>query len=103
MEEKLKAIVTRIDSSTLPEETKEELYETISAGLQSVVMPVLLKYMPKDQLEDLSTNPSKVTVESYSKLIEDTIKDGEALREIAGSMDQILGEVEKVLTEEGVS
>jgi hypothetical protein len=102
MEDKLKTIVLKIEASTLPQSEKEELYATISAGLQATVMPILLKYMPKDQLEDLSNNPSKVTVESYSTLIENTIKDGEALKEIATLMDQVLIEVEKALLESGI-
>jgi hypothetical protein len=103
MEEKLKAIVTRIEQSKLSADDKAELYATISEGLQATVWPVLLKYMPKDKLEYLSADPkSRVTVESYAKLIEDTIKDGVALKEIDGLMNQVLSEVSKALTEEGV-
>ncbi len=58
--------------------------------------------MPKDQLEALAADTSKVTVESYGKLIEDTIKDGEALKEIDGLMNEVLSEVDKALQEEGV-
>lgn len=103
MEEKLKAIVERIELSKLSEEEKAELYATISEGLQATVWPVLLKYMPKEQLEFLSADPkSRVTVESYAKLIEDTIKDGEALKEIEGFMNSVLSEVDKALKEEEV-
>lgn len=102
MEEKLKAIVTRIEQSKLSEEDRAELYATISEGLQATVWPVLLKYMPKDQLETLAADKSKVTVESYGKLIEDTIKDGEALKEIDGLMNEVLSEVDKALKEENV-
>lgn len=103
MEEKLKEIVTRIEKSTLSEDDKAELYATISEGLQATVWPVLLKYMPKEELEFLSQDPkSRVTVESYAKLIEDTIKDGEALKEIEGLMNEVLGEVDKALAEEKV-
>ncbi|MEK7577719.1 MAG: hypothetical protein AAB492_03855 [Patescibacteria group bacterium] len=103
MEEKLKAIVTRIEQSKLSDEDKAELYATISEGLQATVWPVLLKYMPKEQLEFLSADPkSRVTVESYAKLIEDTIKDGEALKEIEGLMNEVLSEVDKALAEENV-
>ena len=103
MEEKLKAIVTRIEQSKLSADDKAELYATISEGLQATVWPVLLKYMPKDKLEYLSADPkSRVTVESYAKLIEDTIKDGVALKEIDGLMNQVLSEVSKALTEEVV-
>lgn len=103
MEEKLKAIVTRIEKSKLAESDKAELYATISEGLQATVWPVLLKYMPKEELEFLSADPKgRVTVESYAKLIEDTIKDGEALKEIDGLMNAVLSEVDTALTEEGV-
>lgn len=103
MEQKLKAIVERIEKSTLSEEDKAELYATISEGLQATVWPVLLKYMPKEQLEFLSADPkSRVTVESYAKLIEDTIKDGEALKEIDGLMNAVLAEVDKALSEEHI-
>jgi len=103
MEDKLKAIVERIEKSKLSEEEKNELYATISEGLQLTVWPVLLKYMPKDQLDYLAEDPKgRVTVESYAKLIEDTIKDGEALKEIDGLMKSVLNEVDTALTEEGV-
>lgn len=103
MEAKLKQIVTRIEQSKLSDEDKAELYATISEGLQATVWPVLLKYMPKEELEFLSADPkSRVTVESYAKLIEDTIKDGEALKEIEGLMNEVLGEVDKALAEEHV-
>ncbi|MBI3343107.1 hypothetical protein HY087_02095 [Candidatus Gottesmanbacteria bacterium] len=102
MDEKLRTIVSRIEASTLSDADKEELYATISEGLQATVWPVLLKYMPKEELADLSKNPGKVTVESYAKLIEDTIKDGVALKEIEGLMNQVLEEVEKALAQEGM-
>lgn len=103
MEDKLKAIVTRIEQSKLSEAEKGELYTTISEGLQATVWPVLLKYMPKDQLDYLAADPkTRVTVESYATLIENSIKDGKALAEIDSLMSGILSEVDKALTEEGV-
>lgn len=102
MEEQLKAIVTRIEQSKLSDDDKAELYATISQGLQGTVWPVLIKFMPKEQLEDLSAHPEKVTVDSYAQLIEDTVKDGQALKEIETLMNQVLSEVDKALTEEGI-
>ena len=102
MEDKLRAIVTKIEASSLKDADKEELYATISEGLQATVWPVLLKYMPKEELKDLADHPAKVTVESYAKLIEDSVKDGVALKEIEGLMNQVLSEVEKALAEEGI-
>lgn len=103
MEDKLTEIVTRIEQSKLTQEEKDELYITISEGLQMTVWPVLLKHMPKDQLAYLSQDPKgRVTVESYSKLITDTIKDGKALKEVEDLMNDVLHEVENALTEEGI-
>ncbi len=103
MEDKLRAIVTRIETSSLSDDDKNELYATISEGLQATVWPVLLKFMPKDQLEFLAADPkSRVTVESYAKFIEDTIKDGEALIEIETLMNGVLSEVDKALDEEKI-
>lgn len=103
MEDKLRAIVTKIEASTLKDADKEELYATISEGLQATVWPILLKYMPKEELEFLAADPKgRVTVESYAKLIEDTIKDGVALKEIEGLMNNVLEEVDKALAQEGI-
>ena len=102
MEDKLRQIVTKIEASSLADSDKEDLYATISEGLQATVWPVLLKYMPKEELKDLADNPGKVTVESYANLIENTIKDGQALKEIEGLMNQVLAEVEKALAQEGI-
>jgi len=104
MEDKLKTIVTRIEQSKLSEEEKNDLYQTISEGMQLTVWPILLKYMPKDQLDYLAADPKgRVTVESYAKLIEDTVKDGEALKEIDSLMNDVLSDVDKALTEEGIA
>ena len=102
MEEKLKAIVTRVEQSKLSEEDKAELYATISEGLQATVWPVLLKYMPKEKLEAMAADKSKITVESYAQLIEDSVKDGVALKEIEQLMNDVLQEVDTALKEEGV-
>ena len=83
MEEKLKLIVERIEVSSLTENEKAELYVIISDGLHSTVWPIMVQYMPKEQLEFLAADPkSRVTVESYTKLITDTITDTNVLMEI---------------------
>lgn len=102
MDDKLRAVVTRVEVSKLTESEKEDVYTAIAEGLQSTVWPILIKYMPKDQLDDLAANPSKVNLETYGKLIEDTVKDGQALKEIETLMQQILAAVDKTLTEQGV-
>lgn len=102
MDDKLKAVVTRIEMSKLSEEEKEDVYLAIAEGLQSTVWPILIKYMPKDQLDTLASDSAKVTVESYGKLLEDTVKDGKAIEEINDLMVQIIDQVDKTLTEQGI-
>lgn len=103
MEEKLKAIVERIEKSQLSESEKNELYVLVSEGIQSTVWPIMVKYMPQEDLEYLAADPkSRVTVESYAKLIGDSIKDGEALKEIEETMIGVLENVEKALTDENI-
>jgi len=103
MEEKLKAIVERIEKSQLSESEKNELYVLISEGLQSTVWPIMVKYMPQEDLEYLAADPkTRVTVESYAKLIGDAVKDGEALKEIEEAAGNVLDNVEKALSDENI-
>lgn len=102
MDDKLRAIVTRIENSSLLESDKEQIYLLISQGLKATVIPSILKYMPKTQLTDLANQPAKLTVDSYVKLIEESVKDGQAIAEIVKSMEELLGIVESVLQEKGI-
>ena len=103
MEEKLKSIVERIEKSQLSDAEKNELYVIISEGLQSTVWPIMVKYMPQEDLEYLAADPkTRVTVESYAKLIGDAVKNGEALKEIEGAADSVLDNVEKALSDENI-
>ena len=102
MEDKLKAIVTRIEQSKLADSEKAELYNTISEGLQATVWPVLLKYMPQDQVADVTDHPETLSVDRYVQLITDAVKNDAALPEIAKSMDAFLVEVTSLLAKEGI-
>jgi hypothetical protein len=102
MEDKLRAIVTKIEQSNLLESDKNHLYGMISLGLQETVEPVLLKYVPKDTLMTMTSGIYKFTVESYVDLISDAVKDGKALNEIDQTMQEMLAVVDKALQEEGI-
>lgn len=102
MDDKLRAIVTRIENSSLLENDKEQIYLIISQGLKATVIPSILKYMPKAQLQELADQQAKITVESYVKLIEESVKDGQAIAEIVKSMEELLIEIEIVLKEKGI-
>jgi hypothetical protein len=102
MEDKLRAIVTKIEQSNLLESDKNHLYGLISLGLQETIEPILLKYVPKDKLMTMTNGIYKFTVDSYVELISDAVKDGKALDEIDMEMQNMLSEVDKVLQEEGI-
>lgn len=103
MEEKLKAIITKIEQSDLTDQEKEELYTSISEGLHATVLPVLLKYMPQDQVDEVTNHPNTLTVDRYVQLVSDAVKNEAALPEIAGKMDSLLVEVNMLLAKEGIN
>ncbi len=103
MEDKLKTIVTKIEQSDLNDQEKEELYTAISEGLHATVLPVLVRYMPQDQVNDVTNNPDSLTVERYVQLVSDAVKNEAALPEIAAKMDELLVEVNSLLAKEGIT
>lgn len=103
MEDKLKAIITKIEQSDLTNPEKEELYAAISEGLHATVLPVLLKFMPQDQVNDITNNPNTLTVDRYVQLVSEAVKNEQALPEIARSMDALLVEVNRLLAKEGIN
>lgn len=102
MEDKLKALVERIEKSTLSDADREELYTTITEGLRASVLPVLIKYIPEEKIAEVTGKPETLTVDSYVQLISDAVKDGRAVKEVSDVLDRYLVEVERLLTEEGV-
>lgn len=103
MEDKLKAIITKIEQSDLTDQEKEELYTTISEGLHATVLPVLVKYMPQDQVDDVTNHPDTLTVDRYVQLVSDAVKNGAAMPEIAKFMDAFLVGVNSLLAKEGIN
>ena len=102
MEEKIKAILARIEASNLEEQDKVKLYAVISESLKAAIWPTLLANMPKSELEVLVKNPGKATVESYLRLIEEATKDDKVLDEVNTVLDTLVTEIDTVLTEEKI-
>lgn len=103
MDDKLKGIITKIEQSDMTDQEKEELYAAISEGLHATVLPVLLKYMPQSEVDDITNNPDTLTVDRYVQLVSDAVKNEAALPEIAGKMDSLLVEVNMLLAKEGIT
>ena len=102
MEEKLKAILARIEASNLEEQDKVKLYAVISESLKASIWPTLLSNMPKDKLDVLVKQPGKATAETYLQLIEDATKDEAVLDEVHEVMGKLVDEIDAALTEEKI-
>lgn len=103
MEDKLKGIIERIDTSTLSGETKTQLYTAIGAGLQASIWPILLTHLPQGEADALlAETDAKKRVERYSELIATTMEEGNALDEIDETMNKLLDEVDTALREEHI-
>ena len=102
MEQKFKAMVERIEASKLPQSDKIKLYAVIVEGLKASIWPALISHMPKDQLDALAKAPSKASLESFGKLLEDTVGDGTVLAEVDTVMNKLLDEVSAALEEEHI-
>ncbi len=102
MEEKLKAILARIEASNLEEQDKVKLYAVISESLKASIWPTLLSNMPKDKLDALVKQPGKATAETYLQLIEDATKDEAVLDEVHAVMGKLVDEIDAALTEEKI-
>ncbi len=103
MDDKLKGLITKIEQSDLTDQEKEELYTAISEGLHATVLPVLLKYMPQDRVDDVTNHPEMLTVDRYVQLVSDAVKNEQTLPEIAGKMDALLVEINSLLAKEGIN
>ncbi len=102
MEEKLKAILARIEASNLEEQDKVKLYAIISESLKASIWPTLVSRMPKEKLEVLVKNPGKATAESYLELIEEATKDDKVLDEVNTVLSNLVTEIDTVLIEEKI-
>jgi len=102
MEEKLSAILARIDASNQSEDDKVRLYGVIAEGLKASVWPVLISQIPKDKLEKVTSLSGKEAVKGYLSLIDDATKDGKVLDEIDETLNKLLDEVDTALKEENI-
>ena len=102
MDDKLRSIITKVEKSDLTDPEKEELYAAISEGLHATVLPVLVKHMPQDQVDDVTNHPDTLTVDRYVQLVSDAVKNKQALPEVAKSIDAFLVEVNGLLAKEGI-
>lgn len=102
MEEKLLAIVARIENAPIGNSDKDHLYVQVRHALQAAVAPVLVSHLPKDALHELTHNLSSVTLDRYIQFIAGVVNAEGVMEEIEASMMSVLGAIDAVLLESGV-
>lgn len=103
MENKLLAIITKIEHSSLTESEKNALYETIASGLRATVWPGLYPYMPKDKLDMLPNADHKTAVALTGDILTTAFADPKIFDAIAKLLDEFLVEINRALAAEGIS
>jgi len=101
-EERLEAIVVKIEKSGWPDADKEALYAKISEYLHSIVKPIVVKYTPEAELKKLEAEPSKVTVEAYVELMKKPYSDPKMFEELNTTMHSVLDDVDTALIKGGI-
>jgi len=94
----LKPIIKKVESLAIPPSEKMEIYDQISRDMHEVVWPVLLKYIPDEEINKLNNKP-KVNIIELLELVENAVIDKNAISEINEIIDKYLITVNKSLNE----
>ncbi len=103
MEEKLLALVGRIESSDLLDTDKEHLYVQIRHALEAAVVPIVIARLPKDTLHSFTQNLPTLSSEAYIRFIAEAMQGDAAINEVEQSMTEVLDIIAATLTEAGVT
>lgn len=102
MEDKLRELLAKIESSDLTDEQKDKMLAILVDELQAVVQPVLLNYVDTTKLEALANSEQKVTVESFISFIKEAVSNPAALPDLSAAMEKVLADYETVMKEGGL-
>jgi hypothetical protein len=98
--ENLKQIIEKVEHSNLTQLEKDDIYLVIRNLLHSLVWPILIKHMPKDQLNLIALNIlDHLNPDTYFELIQKSLEDGKAIDEIGTVISSLLVEIEKIVDE----
>lgn len=98
----LTRIVSTIAQSDLSDTQKADCWAQLDLGLHKLVWPILVSHVPERDLKDAVDRPETLTVERYGELMRITLDDPETPKEIHEEVIGALGEVEELLTKQGI-
>ncbi len=90
-------IVERVTQSQLSETEKADVFASLSLGMRRLVWPILLSHIPKETLDDLLNGKEPLTMDRYTELIEQTLKNPQTPKEIYEELMAALGEIESLV------
>ncbi|MEK7543911.1 MAG: hypothetical protein AAB557_03520 [Patescibacteria group bacterium] len=99
---KVTEILTRVQSSSLSDTQKADIYASIHNGLRTLVWPILVSHIPESELKDAVDHPETMTVTRYGELMEKAVSDPASAREIHEEVMGALGEIEDLLTKQSI-
>lgn len=102
MELRLRALLSKIETSDLTDEQKERMVALLVGELEALVQPVLLKYVDAVKLEATASDATSVTIEKYLDVMKDALTNPEAYKELEAAMGKLLVDFEQVMKEGGL-
>lgn len=102
-EDRLSAIVLRVEKSGWSDEDKEALYARISEYLHAIVLPVVLKYTSADELKALASVSPKEHIDAFVHVMQKPFGNPEMYAELKETMDVVLDDVETALSKGGIA
>jgi hypothetical protein len=102
MDEKLTAIIARIEYSSLPNEEKNLLYRIISDALYATVWPTLIIHMPDHKLKALFDKKNDVKPDEFADIILTAAKAVGVWDMVMAKMIEVLEDTEKTLDEQKI-
>lgn len=95
-------ILCTIQASELPDTQKADCYAQFDLGLHKLVWPILVSHIPEDELKETVDHPETLTVTRYGELMGKAVSNPATSREIHDEVMGALGEIEDLLTKQGI-
>lgn len=102
MEDKLRALLAKIENADVTDERKDKMMAMLVDELEALVQPVLLKYVDPKKLESLANTEGSVTVEAYLDTMKDALTNKDAFLELTTAMEKLLVDFEAIMKEGGL-
>lgn len=99
---KLTNILETIGKSGLSDVEKADCFAQLDLGLHRLVWPILVSHIPEVDLKDVVDHPETMTVARYGELMGKAMSDPNTALEIHEEVMGALGEIEDLLTKQGI-